>query len=583
MVTQSAVHFTLTTHLKNELDLKSAVRRLLGSDIAVSAAWPSEMGIRVTPRMRKLARLLERAESLREDFDGYQQSPSLGGAAKFALRHPVLFAQSMLRHESKDHSPTEAQDGSSTPLVETLEVGTGVLLDAQKISSVEREIDARLFGGSSRDFDKFVRLNLRGSYHDVRLPNSTDTFHVVFEPRLLIHESGILQLTIAVPIDTFLTTSQLIRLSRSDRAIVVKSQVPEPLIAYTDDGRWLPENDAGARLRERVSDDGWSVAALLHEHVNVIARALKSRSRSRWSIHATVFAAPGTCCKSGEAWRNNHEVDVARIAARHQPKGSFAHERLVGPNLALEHDSFLTANIGSTTKIDYAADPREPFGELDTVLLVEHVMLQFCRLEHIEDRVSRPRLYGRALRRLQHDAIGAFTDMRQHELRYGSARDIATHLLDELGAQEMRRTIETALDLASQANATQEASAQARRSMTLTWVATILAALVAIPALADLLDLAAEIDPTTGFSWLLAPFHWLAGLGGWGPWLIVLVLIVAVILRWLIRKLWWVARVLWIVWRALVGRRGPLVPQQFTLTAELHEETNESEVDDARP
>lgn len=572
VLTETTVHFTLTTHIGKNLDLNAAVRRLLSSDIAISAAWPSERGMRVTPSLRKLARSVSALQRLGHDLDHYQQKSSFAALARLTIKHPVALSRGIQKRRSKRESGLESSEANSESLSETLDFGIGVLLDAQKISSVEREIDARLFGGLSRDFDDFVRLNLRGSYHDIRVPGTADTFRVVFEPRVLLHRSGIVQLTIAVPIDIELTTSQLVRLSRSDTAIVAKSEVPEPLLVYDKSGRWMEGLDSGVRLYERTLEQDMSVGELLQEHLTASIRAIKARYRNQWNIHATVFGAAGNCCSTLELWRANHEIDVARIASRHEAKGLFDYERLLGPNLSIEQDVFLSANLGSTTKIDYMALERAPFDELNTVLIIEHVMLQYSRLQNIEDRVARPHLFGTKLQKLQHETIGVFTDMRQHELRYGSARTIASHLLQDLGAEEMRRTIETALALAAQANATHDARSQAHRSMSLTLIATVLAVLVSIPALTDLIKLAVDLERTSGPSWVLTPFSWLAGLGGWGPWIIVIILVSTGVLSWFVKRTWRVTHVSWRIARALFGRRGPKIPDEFTLTARLSDE-----------
>lgn len=579
---QASIHYTLTTQLASELDLRKAVRSLLNSDIAVSAAWPSEQSIRVTPQTRKLALLLKRMEKLNDDAKKAQQGSALKGLAKFALKHPVVMWKGNRRRRAQ-HTLNESEKASEGGFEETHEFGLNVVLDAQKISAVEREIDARLFGGASRDYDEFVRLNLRGSYHQIQIPGTDETFYVVFEPRLLLHSSGVAQLTIAVPIKTEVSSSQIIELSRSDRAGIANSRIPRPLVGFKNSGVWLDDLDAGAQLLERAKVGECSLDDLLHEHMHVVARAMKLRFRKQWTVYPTVFGAAGKCCPGGAKWRERHTEDLAKIAARHDHDGTIRKDRLIGPDLAVGTDTFLNANLGSTTLIDFTAHPREPFEELNTVLLTEHVMLQYCRLQAIETRVAQPKLYGRKLSRLQREAIGVLVDMRQHELRFGSAREIATHLLKDLGALEMRRTIETALNLAAQGNATFEARMQARRSNTLAMIGTVLAGLVAIPVLAQLIDLALEIDPSSGPTWVLAPFHWLSGLGGWGPWIIVAGLLLMLFTVWLLRKAWWMARVSWIMVRIITGTRGPKVPSQFTLSAELSKDAVEIEENHRSP
>lgn len=573
--TEANVHFTMTTHAGGPLDLKRAVRRLLAADVAVAAAWPSESNVRVTTGVRKLTSSLRNADRLREDFSAFHEEKTWRSFSRLVLRHPGLVGANILRERNCE--PIDADlDANLSSLNEALGVGGGVVADVQQIAAVEREMDKRLFGGRSRDEDEFVRLTLRGSYHDLLLPGTSDTFHVVFEPRLLLHSSGVVQLTIAMPVDRDLITSQLVQLSRSDRGVIVLSQMAESLLKGlpTDRlrGRWLEELDAGARLREMVFDEKLTMAESLERYLFVVGEAVGKVLPREWNAYATVFATAGACCDPAQ-WSVEHQEDLARITMRYSPAGRIHHEKLIGRNFSLDPESILFSNLASTTRIQIQGEPPDPIEHLDTVLLVEHVLLQYVRLRVLEEAVSSPKLLAARLQAEQSEAIAVFTNMRQYEIRYGSARQIATHLLADLGGDEMRRTIEAALGLAAQANATREASIQARRSLVLAWVGTALAVLVAIPALAELLDLVRMVPEGSGLAAMLAPMTWVANFGAWGPWIIVLALLGGSFGFWLLKGVW---RLIVTLWRSVrrIGGRGSRLPPQFVLNVDVQDGTS---------
>lgn len=572
--TDANVHFTMTTHAGGPLDLKRSVRRLLAADVAVAAAWPSEKNVRVAPGVRKLASSLRNAERLRDDFSGFHGEQTWRSFARLVRRHPRLVGANILRWRNGDPTYTDLVADLSS-LDEALGDGIDVVADVQKIAAVERKLDARLFGGRSRDEDEFVRLTLRGSYHNVLLPGTGDSFRVVFEPRLLLHASGVVQLTIAMPVECDLTTSQLVQLSRSDCDVIVRSQMAEPLLKGLPvdrlRGKWLEELDAGARLREIVFDKKVTMAESLERYLFVVGEAVGKVLPREWNVYATVFAATGACCDPAQ-WSVGHQEDLARVTMRYSTAGRIHHEKLIGRDFSLDPESILISNLASTTRIQVRGEPPDPIEHLDTVLLVEHVLLQYFRLRVLEEAISDPRLHGARLQAEQREAISVFTNMRQYEIRYGSAREIATHLLADLGGDEMRRTIEATLGLAAQANATREASIQARRSLVLAWVGTILAVLVAVPALAELLELVSMVPEGSALAVMLAPMTWAASFGAWGPWIIVIALLGGSFGFWLLKS---IRRLIETLWRSArrIGGRGSRLPPRYVLNVDVQNGT----------
>ncbi|WP_156366448.1 hypothetical protein [Microbacterium sp. No. 7] len=544
LFTSPTIHFTMTSHAGGPIDLEFAVRRLFRADIAVAAAWPSESGVRLTPKMRSLVKVIRSGERLRDDVADLRSGKSFAAAARFAWRHPRLVTNALRRRWSRsaavDAPVVDAADSGADSLDGALSMARKVIVDAQKIAAAEHQIDETLFGGASRIGDDFVRLILRGSYHDLRIPGVSETAHAAFEPRLLIHRCGVVQLTIALPIHREMTTAQLVEIARSDRAVLVRSEIPEPLLIGLPVkrllGEWRTISDAGARLRAMEFPDSPTMADSLERHFGAVGTALGVPLPREWNTHATVMAAMGHCCGSAELWQVRHKDAIARVATRFDSDANVNLDRLSGADLSVSADHQLYTNLGSTTRIQLIGAPPEPIRDLDTVLIVEHTLVQYFRLRNLESAVTGGALYGKKLERAYAEAIKVLADMRQQEIRFGSARQIATRLLTDLGGEEMRRTVETALDLSSQANATRSANTQASRSLRLAWIATILAALVAVPALRDLLDYVSEVDTSTVIGKMLFPLRLAADTGEWGPWVVLASLAAILVSVWLLGR-----------------------------------------------
>lgn len=176
--------------------------------------------------------------------------------------------------------------------------------------------------------------------------------------------------------------------------------------------------------------------------------------------------------------------------------------------------------------------------------------------------VARMILGERELRKRYRDAIDLFSELRQGNVRAGEARDVVSHLLTELGADQMRPTIESALNLAGMAHSTVSAAKASRRSLWITLLATGIAVLVAFPALGQLLDSAAKQPLASGPAGMLAPLRWAASLGFWGPWALMGWVLAAALGFWLLG---------WLVRhrprRLPSFRRGYAWPTRFTFTS----------------
>lgn len=525
----------MTTRIHEDMNLERAARRLLNSDLAVSAAWPSEPNIRLTPRLRPLHRDAQRLDRLVTDIELAQ---STGKSLRLFFKHPIIVLRGLWASRRAEDSEENASSGRGTQ--EALAEAAEVIEGAQVVSSAERRIDNELFGGDSRDRDRFVRLQLRGSYHDLAIPGTEDqTQYVVFEPRLLLHESGVVQLTIAVPYTVDLTTEQLVRLSRSDTTQIVKSELPEQLLAGLPGrenswlGEWSTENDAGARLRVMEFTDQVTMAEALERHLIAVGEAIGHDLPREWLTYATTMTSAADCCAQGD-WERRHALDLARVVARFSTPERVDHEALLGEDLSVGRDHALHANMGSATYFRRRGIMPRGLAQLYTVLILEHGLLLYWRLRSLEWDAEAFDLRARKLERLYRSSIRLFAEMRQGEIRFGSAQKISRHLLKDLGGDEIRANLERTLDLSAQAYSTKNAFRESRRARRLAFVGTIVAIIVAIPTVPAFLAAAVRTPSSEIYDWALAPLRWTADQGALGPWIVALGVVAAGLISWLL-------------------------------------------------
>lgn len=619
----ASVHHVFTVSLRGHTDLARWVRRLLDADLAVSAAWPSERAVRVPYRYRKQARLMRKlrssvtmmeqaveSNSWREAFAFARRHPRFGlpylrgkwlstkvaprvsefaktesftGLAKLFFFHPFVTVWHVLprlrlsrgnNEQDEVENPEDPLDsGRSMPdpetkvdqedidTLETLAEAEKAYLDRQIVSAAVRQSDANLFGGPDRDGDGFVRLMLRESYHDFVLPGSGEKHHVVFEPRLLLHESGVAQLDLTLSVETSLDVQQVLAMMWGPEPIFVRSEMSIPLIQGTpwesladfSEGRL----DAGQPLGVIEHPAPVCMQNLLQIHLLAVLRIIK-RSYTYWTSYPVAIVGSSPCCDP-EEWQRTHREDLIRLTIRSSHDGHVAEHIPPPKDLSLNRNHSLFAQLGSAIYLQWKGSAPQGIPELNTVLVLEYALLVYMRLHALEQDVSRMVTGERRLRARYRTAVRLFSELRQRDLRSGEARSIVRHVFDDLGVPEIRRTIETALSLSASAYSTRSAERAAGRAWWITLIATLIALIVALPPLQDLL--ASVPDPEPGEAWPLAPLRWLGELGFWGPWLAMASLLTAVLTLWVLGWCW-----RWRIRRLPSFRRGYKWPTEFTFT-----------------
>ncbi len=452
-------------------------------------------------------------------------------------------------------APDDAQDddlNGGDPLKE-LNDAERLILEQQLVSAAERLSDRVLFGGREHDEDRFVRIHLKDSLHRFGVPGSTTSQEVVFEPRLLLHESGIAQLSLQLRADGPLTAHQVLRLMSGPTARIVYSEIPRSLVRGTawesaaPGGTSAASADQVVKIRhlEPVSLTDASLA-----HLEAVLVAIGARG-GEWSHYPIALVEAGGCCPSKthisgtlssarSEWLQRHSDEIHRLALGAPPGTELASDLQPPRNLSLAANHLLYAGLGSAIYIQIDGDAPSGIEELQTVLVLEYALLTYQRLAAMERQVSRLTLNERSLRRRYREAIDLFSVLRQGDVRAGEAREIIRHVLAAMGADQMRGTIESALNLTGNAHATVSASRAARRSWWITLLATIIAALVAAPSIQAVIDSArAENEDGAPGAIFIGILHSVGSLGFWGPWALMAGVVAAisamVSVGWLIR------------------------------------------------
>jgi hypothetical protein len=482
-------------------------------------------------------------------------APALPLLLKLGLLHPIATVLYVLPNirisrgrgsaagdsqvvETSDILPTPENGNVSEDESDVLDVlaeAETLYLDRMVVSAAIRASDSQLFGGRDRDKDGFVRLMLRNSYHHFVLPGSTEERYVVFEPRLLIHESGVLQLDLVLSVsDTAIAVREALAMSWGPELLFVRSQMSQPLLTGT---QWqnradysAGEVDANKPLATIEHDPPVSMSELLWVHMEAVLSVLR-RTNEDWIIYPVTILDVDDCCSPAD-WKRAHRDDLVRLTIRGSIDRRVADHAPTPRDLSSDADYSLHANLGSATYFQWNGEAPVGVPELSTVLLFEYALLQYMRLHRLEGEVAKFRLGERDLRARYKNAVRLFSELRQKDLRSGETREIVRHVMDDYGAPEIRRTIETGLNLSGSAYATASAEQASRRAWWVTIAATVVTFIVAVQPLQELLQSLPEASQDEAVP--LQVLRWFSQRGFWAPWLVLGSVLLAIIVLWLL-------------------------------------------------
>lgn len=483
----ATIHFNLTTNVSEPINLERASRLLLDSGLAWSAAWPSERGVRLSRGLGEFDRATDSAEQFMIDAGSVTTRQQW---RRLRRRHRTLLNGDAA---ADDAVAAASVEDTVAEAVDSIDGARTVLLDHQKVSAVERAVDRHLFSGRSQDEDHFVRLLLANSYHSLRGPGDTLVDPVVFEPRLLLHQSGLIQLTIALPLAWTPTTEDVVKFTRADNPAITTSKVPAPLIEHLDRehlrGDWTGSEDVGSAMWRTEFDEPATLEDVLNLHLGAVTSIARLGDTQAWMIHPTTILRAARCCSSPRIWAKRHNPEMQQISARFQGPMKPSAGWTADEDFSVSPHTSTYLNIGASTHLIRSGSGPDAADHWMTVMVVEHALNYLWRLRMLETRATAFRLTPRDLDTLYADSISALAEFSQTDTRYGSAREMSRRLISEHGGHNLRDTLIATLNLSAQVFATRSAVRSASRQNSLAVIGLLVAIVVAIPTVQQLLSL----------------------------------------------------------------------------------------------
>lgn len=553
---ESTVYFTFSFSATTTINTTQVANKLLKAGLAESVSSTTSDEVRVSPRFGELSRLIRQTDRLGHASDEYgapETNMLLWVTKHPRISLPVLSRQLWYKATRRQRpARPEASDSDSQPLSEKMaELGTHIkhsVSYAQATNAFIHAIEKDLFRPSYLDASPYVRLNLRytGQWFTRKSDGTTrarDDWDegIKVDAMLLIHPSGVMQLTFAIKLPDHLSTDEFIAMSRGDYDGLVASEMPENLLRLdvgkkSDESTWLgawnDEVREGERWRRIWYEEPSSMAVLLEIYSHAIERAAGITTSGGWICYPTLFIDQTSCCLSKSAWLANHPRDLARVTARmrnNELRDDLV-DRFIPDDSSITRDSSFYTTVGMATVINWADKIPTFDGHLHRFLLVEACLRQYWQLVVLHSRIGET-IEGRHpdLRRVQVETLNGMQEWRQSALTYGTAMEISDKLLRELSVPLLHTRLNQSLNQLQQIQAADD-SRRASSRVTALAIATVVATVVlGLPAIDAALDVIRKTKSHSFAGWLASPLRTAARHGSSGSWTVYLILVAVVL------------------------------------------------------
>lgn len=203
---EGTIYFIYSFDAGQPLDVQRAADRLLRSGIAETVVSPRSGRVRVAHRYRDLVRLVRRTSALQELAQALQERR----LRRWAIRHPIWAARIIGRsYIPRSRRPGGGDDQRSGDILDSLASHINSIQEAvareQAVNAVQHDMERRLLRAPYLQSEPYLRLHLRsagqwltrlnGGAHRVSGDMSEGIEASVL---LLIHRSGVIQLTVAL-------------------------------------------------------------------------------------------------------------------------------------------------------------------------------------------------------------------------------------------------------------------------------------------------------------------------------------------------------------------------------------------------
>jgi hypothetical protein len=552
---ETTVHYVFTWSASRPFDIYRFASRLLAAGIAETVGSPAGTAMRISPDFARLAKHIRRIQRLR-DLKSVNKPTDL---VKWSIRDPRLSGQ-LAWHVYKYRKsnlasldPTSAE-GSSIDDAERLI--KEIIAEAQATNAIQHAIEEDLYSPIYLSGEPYLRLTLKYvpcwltvSDRGTKRKAGDASDGIRAEILLLIHKSGTIQLTIVLRLPDSLPTDSLVPLTIANSVLIQRAEVAEPVLRAASrfnhlpesgwPGQWAEHQASGCRWREIEHRSASSLVDLFNLYKDAIEQVVKVSMFPDWLCYPVVFIDSLGCCNSEKQWMHRHGSDLRRILARTGPIE--LREPITTVDRALTTNFSIYYEIGSTTRINWQFSPgvSEFADQLQTVVLIEHVLLRYWQLVALNERIVAGQGNDKSSASVQVEAIYGLQEYRRSVLVYGTARDAANELLSALRAQELYQHILNSLELLQQVIATESARRASRTQNVIASAAFLAAVILGLPGIKSSLDIAKSLPSTGIIGKLSYPLRAVAHHGTSGVWLsylsflclVVLAIVMPIVLR----------------------------------------------------
>ncbi|WP_143064857.1 hypothetical protein [Streptomyces sp. PAN_FS17] len=421
------------------------------------------------------------------------------------------------------------------------------MAEYQVVNAIQHHIEANLLRAPYLASEPYLRLRLRSAGQwltrlnggSVRTRGNLDE-GIRADMLLLIHRSGVMQLTIALKLPDNITVSQYREMAFGSSEVVCASRVSEPVLkaAYGRhaephlEGEWEPGLEEGVRWRLAQHESPAAVSDLFLLYLGAVTRAIKSDPVGDWFCYPAAFIDRADCCNSEDSFKDAHENELKNAISRSIDVSEVRPEALpsmVPEDCSLTRSTSLYCNMSSSLEVRWPGSREGEFAQhLQRLVILESALLQYWQIRLLDRRVGVTDGSIRQVRELQREAIFGLREYRDSSMSFGTAMDLVERLLGEWRADRLYEHVLESIDQLQQLVVAAESKRSARRANVLAGIALIVAIFLGLPAIDDTLEIAKSVEVDGFLGVPLKPFSALASRGEQGTWIGYLVFLGAV-------------------------------------------------------
>jgi hypothetical protein len=536
ILSDGIIYFIYSFDMGSPFDIHKAADRLLKSGIAETVVSPRDGQVRVAHRYQELARLLRQSDSLREISIALEERQFLRWMASHPFSAINILARSFFRRSRTDSEQSE------TPILDRISQNASTIersvAEYQVVNAIQHHIEKDLLAPSYLAGEPYLRLRLRSAGQwlallnggRVRSPGGLDE-GTSADILLLIHRSGVMQLTIALKLPDDITVAQYRSMCFGSSEVVCASRIAEPVLraaygrrdrAYLA-GDWEEEEEQGVRWRLIQHEEPGSISDLFNLYLAAVSHAIKREPSEGWFCYPVTFIDKVGCCDSEASFRDAHPNELHDAIMRSVSASEVRSEALAS---VIPEDSSLTKHTSFYCNMASAIEVRWPTGRggnfaghLQRLVLLESALLQYWQIHLLDRRVGVTDGSLRQVREIQREAIFGLREYRDSSISYGTGRDLVERLLVEWRVAGLYGHVLETIDQLQQLVVAAESKISARRANLLAAIALIVAIFLGLPAIDETLDIAKTVKVDGALGIPLKPFLALSSRGEKGTWI----------------------------------------------------------------